>query len=204
MDIYDDDFDYTDYTDEDDYDNDDFDFHHGNVDDLYDDVGDDYGYDAWGIQSDGEDETPFTIPIPADLAEFYPERKSCVKSFLELYVLCGKILKMIRLIDDYYLYYNLEDGKFVKDVKTVQVKCRLEISSALGKVVPLPSVVVDKLLDHILGSHLARGSPNVEKNTHPVFQHISHLWYILMMTHCVRTSNSGGILTFSLSFSKYC
>ena len=107
MDIYDDDFDYTDYTDEDDYDNDDFDFHHGNVDDLYDDVGDDYGYDAWGIQSDGEDETPFTIPIPADLAEFYPERKSCVKSFLELYVLCGKILKMIRLIDDYYLYWAL-------------------------------------------------------------------------------------------------
>ena len=53
-------------------------------------------------------------------------------------------------------------------------------------------------------THLARGSPNVKKNTHPVFQHISHLWYILMMTHCVRTSNSGGILTFSLSFSEYC
>ena len=43
-----------------------------------------------------------------------------------------------------------------------------------------------------------------KKNTHPVFQHISHLWYILMMTHCVGTSNSGGILIFSLSFSKYC
>ena len=53
-------------------------------------------------------------------------------------------------------------------------------------------------------THLARGSPNVKKNTHPVFQHISHLWYILMMTHCVRTSNSGGILTFSRTFSKYC
>ena len=53
-------------------------------------------------------------------------------------------------------------------------------------------------------THLARGSPNVKKNTHPVFQHISHLWYILMMTHCVGTSNSGGILIFSLSFSKYC
>ena len=153
MDNYHDDFDYTD----EENDNDDFDFHHGNVDDLYDDVGDDYGYDAWGIQSDGEDETPFTIPIPADLAEFYPERKSCVKSFLELYVLCGKILKMIRLIDDYYLYYNLEDGKFVKDVKTVQAKCRFKIRSALGKVVPLPSVVVDKLLDHILGSESLSG-----------------------------------------------
>ena len=53
-------------------------------------------------------------------------------------------------------------------------------------------------------THLARGSPNVKKNTHPVFQHISHLWYMLMMTHCVGTSNSGGILIFSLSFSKYC
>ena len=46
------------------------------------------------------------------------------------------------------------------------------------------------------GAHLARGSPNVKKIVHPVFQHISHLWYILMMTHCVGTSNSGGILIF--------
>ena len=92
MDNYHDDFDYTDEDEE-------------NVnDDLYDDVGDDYDYDAWGIHSDGEDETRITIPISADLAEFYPERKSCVKSFLELYVLCGKMLKMIILIDDYYVY----------------------------------------------------------------------------------------------------
>ena len=136
MDNYHDDFDYTDEDEENV--NDDFDFHHGNVDDLYDDVGDDYGYDAWGIHSDGEDET--RVVIPADLAEFYPERKSCVKSFLELYVLCGKMLKMIRLrlnlIDDCYLYYSQVAGKIVKDVKTVQAKCKVKIRSALalGKV----------------------------------------------------------------------
>jgi len=142
MDIYDDDFDYTD---EDDYDNDDFDFHHGNVDDLYDDVGDDYDYDAWGINDD--DDGP---AIPADLAEFYPEQKTCVKSFMELYVLCGKMLKMIKLIDEHYVYV-LQLCKFVLNVKTVQAKCRVKIRSALGKVIPLPSVVVDRLLDHILG-----------------------------------------------------
>ena len=144
MDIYDDDFDYTD---EDDYDNDDFDFHHGNVDDLYDDVGDDYDYDAWGINDD--DDYP---AIPADLAGFYPEQKTCVKSFMELYVLCGKILKMVeyygRLVE-YYAYAT--SSKFVMNVETVQDKCRVKIRSALGKVIPLPSVVVDKLLDHILG-----------------------------------------------------
>ena len=144
MDIYDDDFDYTDYTDEDDYDNDDFDFHHGNVDDLYDDVGDDYDYDAWGINDDGGP------AIPADLVGFYPEQKTCVKSFMELYVLCGKMLKMIKLIDEHYVYV-LQLCKFVLNVKTVQDKCRVKIRSALGKVIPLPSVVVDKLLDHILG-----------------------------------------------------
>ena len=144
MDIYDDDFDYTDYTDEDDYDNDDFDFHHGNVDDLYDDVGDDYDYDAWGINDDGGP------AIPADLVGFYPEQKTCVKSFMELYVLCGKMLKMIKLIDEHYVYV-LQLCKFVLNVKTVQDKCRVKIRSALGKVVPLPTVVVDKLLHHILG-----------------------------------------------------
>ena len=153
MDNYHDDFDYTDEDEENV--NDDLDFHHGNVDDLYD-VGDDYGYDAWGIHSDGEDETRVTIPIPADLAEFYPERKSCVKSFLELYVLCGKMLKMIRLIDDYYVPYILA-GKIVNDLKNVQAKCRVKSRFALGKVVPLPSVVVDKLLDHILGSESLGG-----------------------------------------------
>ena len=95
-----------------------------------------------------------------------------------------------------------------------QTRRRYYLSDGCGLNFIMPSTLLDRPLIIskiasffiILSSypHLARGSPNVKKNTHPVFQHISHLWYILMMTHCVGTSNSGGILIFSLSFSKYC
>ena len=67
----------------------------------------------------------------------------------------------------------------------------------------MPDALVRKQSSPLM-THLARGSPNVKKMSHPVFQHISQLWYILMMTHCVRTSNFGGILIFLLSLSKYC
>merc|ERR1719192_2641851 len=53
-----------------------------------------------------------------------------------------------RLVE-YYAYAT--SSKFVMNVKTVQAKCSVKIRSALGKVIHLPSVVVDRLLDHILG-----------------------------------------------------
>ena len=57
---------------------------------LYDDVGDDYDYDYWGSE----------LSIPEELADFYPKSEypkdnDSVNSFIDLYILIEKLMKMI-------------------------------------------------------------------------------------------------------------
>ena len=49
---------------------------------MYDDVGDDYDYDYWGSE----------LSIPED---FYPKDNDSVNSFIDLYILIEKLMKMI-------------------------------------------------------------------------------------------------------------
>ena len=51
------------------------------MNDLYDDVGDDYDYDYWGSE----------LSIP----EEYPKDNDSVNSFIDLYILIEKLMKMI-------------------------------------------------------------------------------------------------------------
>ena len=60
------------------------------MNDLYDDVGDDYDYDYWGSE----------LSIPEELADFYPNIRrtmsnDSVNSFIDLYILIEKLMKMI-------------------------------------------------------------------------------------------------------------
>ena len=95
---------------------------------------------------------------------FYPEDNSCVNSFIELYILVDKLIKMIQFtrnkasISDGEQFWDDEDqaitnfraAKIIIDLKVIKIKCNSEMRSSLGKLLPLPDTVLDKVLRSIL------------------------------------------------------
>ena len=114
--------------------------------------------DGWSDFEDGVSDISFT-----ELANFYPEDNSCVNSFIELYILVEKLIKMIQftrnkasIIDGEQFCDEDQDISYVRaaqiisDLKVIKIKCKSEMRSSLGKLLPLPDTVLDMVLRSIL------------------------------------------------------
>ena len=136
------------------------------MDQYHDDDWVDYNDDEW---SDFEDDFDFDYKselgsIPEELEDFYPEDNSCVHSFIELYILVEKLIKMIQfarnkafpaLRDIEQAISYMRAAKLISDLKVIKVKCKSQIRSSLGKLLPLHDTVLDEVLKSILyGSSL--------------------------------------------------
>ena len=126
---------------------------------------DQYHDDDWVDYNDDDfDYDPVLSSIPEELADFYPEDNSCVNSFIELYILVEKLIKMIQFarnkafpalsdVDQAISY--MKAAKLISDLKVIKIKCKSEMRTSLGKLLPLPDTVVHKVLKSILcGSSL--------------------------------------------------
>ena len=98
------------------------------------------------------------MSIPKVLADFYPKDTDSVNSFIDLYILIEKLMKMIHFRNE-AMEHNTEavdlgsralPVQFESDLKVIKLKCKSEMRSALGKVLPLPDTVLDKVLGSIL------------------------------------------------------
>ena len=120
-----------------------------------------------GLSDDGSsdfEDGVSVISFPEELADFYPEDKSFVNSFIELYILVDKLIKMIQFtrnkasISDGEQFWDDEDqaitnfraAKIIIDLKVIKIKCKSEMRSSLGKLLPLPDTVLDMVLRSIL------------------------------------------------------
>ena len=120
-----------------------------------------------GLSDDGSsdfEDGVSDISFPEELADFYPKDKSFVNSFIELYILVDKLIKMIQFtrdkasIRDGEQFWDDEDqaitnfraAKIIIDLKVIKIKCNSEMRSSLGKLLPLPDTVLDMVLRSIL------------------------------------------------------
>ena len=96
--------------------------------------------------------------IPEGLLDFYPEDNSCVDSFMDLYILVEKLIKITQLTRnktedwgwDPLSFCFSTTAKLISDLKVIKIKCKSEMRSALGKLLPLPDTALDKVLKSIL------------------------------------------------------
>ena len=119
-----------------------------------------------GLSDDGSsdfEDGVSVISFPEELADFYPEDKSFVNSFIELYILVDKLIKMIQFTrskasisdgeqfwDEDQAITNFRAAKIIIDLKVIKIKCKSEMRSSLGKLLPLPDTVLDMVLRSIL------------------------------------------------------
>ena len=117
-------------------------------------------YDWVDYNDDDFDYNPWLSSIPEELADFYPEDKSCVNSFIELYILVEKLIKMIQFARNKafqgdQFFSCMRATELISDLKVIKIKCKSEMRTSLGKLLPLPDTVVHKVLKSILcGSSL--------------------------------------------------
>ena len=96
--------------------------------------------------------------IPEGLLDFYPEDNSCVDSFMDLYILVEKLIKITQFTRnetedwgwDPLSFCFSTTAKLISDLKVIKIKCKSEMRSALGKLLPLPDTALDKVLKSIL------------------------------------------------------
>ena len=113
-----------------------------------------------GLSDDGSsdfEDGVSVISFPEELADFYPEDKSFVNSFIELYILVEKLTKMIQLYrasvsdgEQFWDEDHFRAAKIISDLKVIKIKCKSEMRSSLGKLLPLPDTVLDMVLRSIL------------------------------------------------------
>ena len=72
------------------------------------------------------------------------DAKASVKSFAELYILVGKLIKIIQ--------YKNKSARWIitTELEMVKLKCMSEIKSSLGKLLLLPDLVVDKVFGYMI------------------------------------------------------
>ena len=78
---------------------------------MYDDIQDDYGYDAWDL----EDEE-FQLPtLPSRFCDYHPFWKKYKKTFLDLYFVAKRTKELIDFLREYVLKQHFPE---IKELKT--------------------------------------------------------------------------------------
>ena len=150
-DNYDDEDDYADF-DEYDYDSDEYINHHG-YDDLYDDVQEDFGYDAWELASDDLDD----CLIPSDLRDYHPTWKKSEKTFLDVYIVTKKTEELLDVSRE-KIVADIEDFDkkmvtILEDLKTIQTVSKKRSTTMLSKVIHLPDLIIENIFTKIVESY---------------------------------------------------
>ena len=151
MEDYDSD-DFVDYDDDYDYDSDEFIHHHGGYDDLYDDIQDEYGYDAWEPKEE--------LELPSKFYDYHPTWKKSKKTFLDLYFLAERTKQLIDLSREYIIEkLNFDDDQLKELEKSYQhMEKHLKVTkkrsiAMLTKVIGLPDLVMDNIFIKIVESY---------------------------------------------------
>ena len=78
------------------------------------------------------------------MEDFYPDAKTSVKSFRELYILVEKLIKIIQ--------YKNKSARWIitTELEHVKSKCMSEMKSSLKKLLLLPDLVVDKVFGYMI------------------------------------------------------
>ena len=148
-----DDDDSDDYDDDDyDYDSEDYLHHHGGYDDLYDDIQDDYGYDAWSQVGE--------LEVPTKFCEYHPSWKKTRNTFLDLYVVTERTKQLFDLSREYFIDTLHFDAERLEELSTCYnyLENHLAVSwkkstVMLSRVLGLPDLVIDKIFISIVESY---------------------------------------------------
>ena len=143
-----------DYHDDDDYDYDSEEYlhHHGGYDDLYDDVQDDYGYDAWSLVEE--------LEVPRKFCDYHPSWKKTKNTFLDLYVVVERTKQLFDLSREYFNDTLHFDAEKFEEMSTCYnhlekhlVVSREKSIAMLSRVIGLPDLVIDKIFISIVESY---------------------------------------------------
>ena len=147
MEDYDSD-DFVDY----DYDYHEFIHHQGGYYDLYDDIQDEYGYDAWESNDD--------LDLPSKFYDYHPTWKKSKKTFLDLYFVAERTKQLIDFSREYIIDKLHFDDDAMKELETSYQNVEKDIKvskkrsiAMLNKVIGLPDLVIDNIFSKIVESY---------------------------------------------------
>ena len=101
--------------------------------------------------------------------DFYPDKKDpeSIEAFVDLFILCEKLIQVIkeheekideRILEYFLLSLGLECKESVKkhlrkmeiECDFVKSKCKLKMAESLGRTLPLPTVALRNIIEHIV------------------------------------------------------
>ena len=119
---------------------------------MYDDIQDEFGYDAWELKDE--------LDLPSKFYDYHPTWKKSKKTFLDLYFVAVRTKQLIDLSRDFIIEKLDFDDDQLKELETIyqHIEEHLKVSkkrsiAMLTKVIGLPDLVIDKIFINIVESY---------------------------------------------------